>query len=67
MFASKTKSPASSGLFVFVNKTEPLNIDITPLPQMRPLSVDNLKGFFTAGTKPKVSEGLAKILGVDND
>ena len=53
--------------FVFVNKTEPLNIDITPLPQMRPLSVDNLKGFFTAGTKPKVSEGLAKILGVDND
>ena len=53
--------------FVFVNKTEPLNIDITPLPQMRPLSVDNLKGCFTAGTKPKVSEGLAKILGVDND
>ena len=47
--------------------TAPLNIDITPLPQMRPLSVDNLKGFFTAGTKPKVSEGLAKILGVDND
>ena len=47
--------------------TAPLNIDITPLPQMRPLSVDNVKGFFTAGTKPKVSEGLAKILGVDND
>ena len=47
--------------------TAPLNIDITPLPQMRPLSVDYVKGFFTAGTKPKVSEGLAKILGVDND
>ena len=47
--------------------TAPLNIDITPLPQMNPFANEKIKEFYTAGTKPKVSEGLAKILGVDND
>ena len=47
--------------------TAPLNIDITPLPQMNPFTNEKIKEFYTAGTKPKVSEGLAKILGVDND
>jgi type II secretory pathway component PulK len=53
--------------FIKVSNTRtPLNIDINPIPKFvsqQPIA----KAFYNAGTKPKVSEGLAKILGVDND
>ena len=53
--------------FIKVSNTRtPLNIDINPIPKFvseKPTA----KSFYNAGTKPKVSEGLARILGVDND
>ena len=64
------KKPTAQRTEPFLKKsdtTAPLNIDITPLPQMNPFANEKIKEFYTAGTKPKVSEGLAKILGVDND
>ena len=51
--------------FIKVSNTRtPLNIDINPIPKFSATS----ESFYNAGTKPKkVSEGLARILGVDND
>jgi|TARA_R100001086_G_scaffold26195_1_gene12278 type II secretory pathway component PulK len=53
--------------FIKVSNTRtPLNIDINPIPKFVSQQ-PTAKAFYNAGTKPKVSEGLAKILGVDND
>jgi len=53
--------------FIKVSNTRtPLNIDINPIPKFVSQQ-PTAKSFYNAGTKPKVSEGLAKILGVDND
>ena len=53
--------------FIKVSNTRtPLNIDINPIPKFVSQQ-PTAKSFYNAGTKPKVSEGLARILGVDND
>ena len=53
--------------FIKVSNTRtPLNIDINPIPKFVSQQ-PTAKAFYNAGTKPKVSEGLARILGVDND
>jgi len=53
--------------FIKVSNTRtPLNIDINPISKFVSQQ-PTAKSFYNAGTKPKVSEGLARILGVDND
>ena len=53
--------------FIKVSNTRtPLNIDINPIPKFVSQQ-PTAKSFYNAGTKPKVSEGLARISGVDND
>ena len=53
--------------FIKVSNTRtPLNIDINPIPKFVSQQ-PTAKSFYNTGTKPKVSEGLARILGVDND
>ena len=65
----KKKKPIAQRTEPFIkvsNTRTPLNIDINPIPKFvseKPTA----KSFYNAGTKPKVSEGLARILGVDND
>ena len=52
--------------FIKVSNTRtPLNIDINPIPKFVSQQ-PTAKSFYNAGTKPKVSEGLARILGVDD-
>ena len=65
----KKKKPIAQRTEPFIkvsNTRTPLNIDINPIPKFvseKPTA----KSFYNAVTKPKVSEGLARILGVDND
>jgi len=63
----KKKKPIAQRTEPFIkvsNTRTPLNIDINPIPKFSATS----ESFYNAGTKPKkVSEGLARILGVDND
>lgn len=63
----KKKKPTAQRTEPFIkvsNTRTPLNIDINPIPKFSATS----ESFNNAGTKPKkVSEGLARILGVDND
>jgi len=65
----KKKKPIAQRTEPFIkvsNTRTPLNIDINPIPKFvseKPTA----KSFYNAGTKPKVSEGLAKLLGVIDD
>jgi len=65
----KKKKPIAQRTEPFIkvsNTRTPLNIDINPIPKFVSQQ-PTAKSFYNAGTKPKVSEGLARILGVDND
>ena len=65
----KKKKPIAQRTEPFIkvsNTRTPLNIDINPIPKFVSQQ-PTAKSFYNAGTKPKVSEGLAKLLGVIDD